>query len=134
MDRRSGRHRTQRYREHRSDGKSGTSRSITVHRDESEAYDDDQQLFGRIGFKLTLLLFSGEVQALCLPNQIYVLVIENIPGVHPDILGNSGMNTAKEMYQEKVIPYIEAGECVVTPFNSGGRVAPIFVMFARTIN
>ena len=61
---------------------------------------------------------SGEVQALCLPNPIYDLVIGNIPGVHPDILGNSGMNSAKEMYQEKVIPYIEDNECVVTPFNS----------------
>ena len=62
-------------------------------------------------------VFSGEVQSLCLPNPIYDFVIGNIPGVHPDILGNSGMNTAKEMYQQKVIPYIEASECVVTPFN-----------------
>ena len=62
------------------------------------------------------------MQALCLPNPIYDLVIGNIPGVHPDLLGNSGMITAKEIYQEKVIPYIEASECVITPFNSAGRV------------
>ena len=62
------------------------------------------------------------MQALCLPNAIYDLVIGNITGVHLDILGNYGMNTAKEIYQEKVIPYMEASECVVTPFNSAGRV------------
>ena len=62
------------------------------------------------------------MQALCLPNPIYDLVIGNIPGVHLDILGNYGMNTAKEIYLEKVIPHIEASEGVVTPFNSAGRV------------
>ena len=62
------------------------------------------------------------MQALCLPNPIYDLVIGNNPGVHQDILGNSGMNTAKQIYQEKVILYIGASECVVTPFNSAGIV------------
>ena len=61
------------------------------------------------------------MQALCLPNPIYDLVIGNITDVHLDTLGNCGMNTANEIYQEKVIPYIEASECVVTPFNSAGR-------------
>ena len=57
-------------------------------------------------------VFSEYVQALCLPNPIYDLVIGNIPWVHPDILGDSGMNTTKGVYQEKAIAIIEASECV----------------------
>ena len=41
-------------------------------------------------------VFAGYVQALCLPNPICDLIIGNIPGVHPEILGNSGRNTARE--------------------------------------
>ena len=67
-------------------------------------------------------VFSGYVQALCLPNPIYDLVIGNIPGVHPDILWDSGMNTTKGMYQEKAITSMEASECVVTPINSARTV------------
>ena len=67
-------------------------------------------------------VFSGYVQALCLPNPIYDLFIGNIPGVHPDILGDSGMNTTKGMYQEKAITSIEASECVVIPINSARTV------------
>ena len=67
-------------------------------------------------------VFSGYVQVLCLPNPIYDLVIGNIPGVHPDILGDSGMNTTKGMYQEKAITSFEASECVVTPINSARTV------------
>ena len=77
-------------------------------------------------------VFSGYVQALCLPNPIYDLVIGNIPGVHPDILGDSGMNTTKGMYQEKVITSIEASECVVTPINSARTVD--FKVNANTCN
>ena len=62
-------------------------------------------------------VFSGYVQALCLSNPIYDLVIGNIPGVYPDILGDSGMNTTKGMYQEKAITSMEASECVITPIN-----------------
>ena len=67
-------------------------------------------------------VFSGYVHALCLPNPICDLVIGNIPKVHPDILGDSGMNTTKGMYQEKAITSIEASECVVTPINSARTV------------
>ena len=41
-------------------------------------------------------VFAEYVQALCLPNPICDLIIGNIPGVHPEILGNSGRNTARE--------------------------------------
>ena len=129
MDRRSESHRTQRYPEHRSDGKSGTSRSIKVsgriqklimiNRCLEEFPIAWIQVDTPVFFSC---FFCGEMKALCLPNPIYDLVIGNIPGVHPDILGNSGIDTAKEMYQEKVIPYIEASECVVIPFNSAGIV------------
>ena len=54
-------------------------------------------------------VFSGYVQALCLRNPIYDLVIGNIPGVHPDILGDSGMTTTKGMYQEKAITSVMDG-------------------------
>ena len=77
-------------------------------------------------------VFFGYVQALCLPNAIYDLVIRNIPGVHPDILGDSGMNTTKGMYQEKDITSIEASECVVTPINSATTVD--FKVKANTCN
>ena len=78
-------------------------------------------------------VFSGYVQALCLPNPIYDLVIGNIPaGVHPDILGDSGLNTTKAMYQEKAITSIEASECVVTPVNSARTVD--FKVKANTCN
>ena len=63
-------------------------------------------------------VFSGYMQALCLPNPIYDLVIGNIPGAHTEILGDSGMNMTKGMYQKKAITSIEASECVVTPINS----------------
>ena len=35
-------------------------------------------------------VFVGQVHALCLPNPICDLIIGNIPGVHPEILGSSG--------------------------------------------
>ena len=41
-------------------------------------------------------VFAGYVQALRLPNPICDLIIGNIPGVHPEVLGNSGRNTARE--------------------------------------
>ena len=77
-------------------------------------------------------VFSGYVQALSLLNPIYDLVIGNIPGVHPDILGDSGMNTTKGMYQEKAVTGIEASECVVTPINSARTVD--FKVKANTYN
>ena len=77
-------------------------------------------------------VFSGYVQPLCLPNPIYDLVIGNIPGVHPDILGDSGMNTTKGMYQEKAITSIEASDCVATPINSARTVD--FKVKANTCN
>ena len=77
-------------------------------------------------------VFSGYVQALCLPNPIYDLVIGHIPGVHPDIQGDSGMNKTKGMYQEKDITSIEASECVVTPINSARTVD--FKVKANTCN
>ena len=67
-------------------------------------------------------VFSGYLQALCLPDPIYDLVIGNIPGVHLVILGDSGRNTTKGMYQEKAIPSIETRECVVIPINSARTV------------
>ena len=84
------------------------------------------------GIQVDTPVFSGYVQALCLPNPIYDLVIGNIPGVHPDILGDSGMNTTKGMYQEKAITSIEASECVVTPINSAKTVD--FKVKANTCN
>ena len=39
--------------------------------------------------------FVGYVQALRLPNPMCDLIIGNIPGVHPEILGNSGRNTVQ---------------------------------------
>ena len=41
-------------------------------------------------------VFAGYVQALCLPYPLCNLIIGNIPGVHPEILRNSGRNTARE--------------------------------------
>ena len=40
-------------------------------------------------------VFVGYVQALCLPNPICDLIIGNILGVHPEILGTSGRNTVQ---------------------------------------
>ena len=40
---------------------------------------------------------AGYVQALCLPNPMCDLVIRNIPDVHPEIIGNSGTNTARKV-------------------------------------
>ena len=77
-------------------------------------------------------VFSGYVQHLCLPNPIYDFVIGNIPVVHPDILGDSGMNTTKGMYQETAITSIEASEYVVTPINSARTVD--FKVKANTCN
>ena len=57
--------------------------------------------------------FSGYLQALCLPDPICDLVIGNIPGVHPNILGDV-MKTAEmqhvevENTEEKVIQHEEA--------------------------
>ena len=57
-------------------------------------------------------VFSGYLQALCLPDPICDLVIGNIPGVHPNILGDV-MKTAEmqhvevEKIEEKVIQHEE---------------------------
>ena len=40
-------------------------------------------------------VFVGYVQALCLPNPMCDLIIGNIPGVHPEILGSSGRYTVQ---------------------------------------
>ena len=40
-------------------------------------------------------VFVGYVQALCLPNPMCYLIIGNIPGVHPDILGGSERYTVQ---------------------------------------
>ena len=40
-------------------------------------------------------VFVGYVQALCLPNPICDLIIGNIPGVHPEILGSAGRYTVQ---------------------------------------
>ena len=59
--------------------------------------------------QIDIPVFAGYVQALCLPNPICDLVIGNIPGVHPEILGNSGMNTARKVdFEVKVIQHEEA--------------------------
>ena len=51
-------------------------------------------------------IFAGYVQALCLPNPMCGMVIGSIPGVHPEILGNSGMNTTRKVDLEvNVIPH-----------------------------
>ena len=52
--------------------------------------------------------------------------------MHPDIVGVSGMNTTKGMYQGKAITSIEASECVVTPINSARTVD--FKVNANTCN
>ena len=52
--------------------------------------------------------------------------------MHPDILGDSGMNTTKGMYQKKAITSIAASECVVTPINSARTVD--FKVKANTCN
>ena len=69
-------------------------------------------------------VFSGYVQALCLPNPIYDLVIGNIPGVHSNSEYTRGFwdKYDKGMYQEKVITSIGASECVATPINSARTV------------
>ena len=56
--------------------------------------------------KIDTPVFAGYVQALCLPNPMCDLVIGNIPGVHPEILGNSGMNTTRKVDLEvQVMPH-----------------------------
>ena len=56
-------------------------------------------------------VFAGYVRALCLPNPMCDLVIGNIPGVHPEILGNSGMNTTRKVDLEvKVMPHEDVVE------------------------
>ena len=45
-------------------------------------------------------VFVGSVHALCLPNPICDLIIGNIPGVHPEILGSSGRYLVQEGNQE----------------------------------
>ena len=51
-------------------------------------------------------VFAGYVRAMCLPNPICELIIGNIPSVHPEILGNSGMNTTRKVDLEvKVMPH-----------------------------
>ena len=63
-------------------------------------------------------VFSGYLQALCLPDPICDLVIGNIPGVHPNILGDV-MKTAEmqhvevEKIEEKVIQHEEAEKTAV---------------------
>ena len=58
----------------------------------------------------------------CASCAIYDLVIGNIPGEHPDILGNCGKTTENEVHHGRVTPYIEASKFVVTPINSVERV------------
>ena len=48
-------------------------------------------------------VFAGYVQALCLTNPMCDLVIGNIPDVHPEIIGNSGMNTARKVYFDVMV-------------------------------
>ena len=63
-------------------------------------------------------VFSGYLQALCLPDPICDLVIGNIPGVHPNILGDV-MKTAEmqhvevEKIEEKVIQHEEPEKTAV---------------------
>ena len=63
-------------------------------------------------------VFSGYLQALCLPDPICDLVIGNIPGVHPSILGDV-MKTVEmqhvevEKIEEKVIQHEEAEKTAV---------------------
>ena len=45
-------------------------------------------------------VFVGSVHALCLPNPLCDLIIGNIPGVHPEILGSSGRYLVQERNQE----------------------------------
>ena len=63
-------------------------------------------------------VFAGYVQTLCLPNPMCDLVIGNIPGMHPEILGNSGRNTVREGdFEVKTTTYNESdGDTRIDPY------------------
>ena len=46
-------------------------------------------------------VFTGEVQALCLTDFTSDLVIGNIPGVHPNIVGDFGKTAEEEIQHDE---------------------------------
>ena len=63
-------------------------------------------------------VFAGYVRALCLPNPICDLIIGNSPGVHPEILWNSGRNTTRKGdFEVKTSTYNESeGNTRIDPY------------------
>ena len=83
-------------------------------------------------------VFSGYLQALCLPDPICDLVIGNIPGVHPNILGDV-MKTAEmqhvevEKIEEKVIQHEEAEKTAVEEMQHVKVLFDLFRYAHRTL-
>ena len=58
-------------------------------------------------------VYTGEVDVLCLPDLVCDVVVGNIPGVHPEIMGDAGCVDSCEPADEEILLEQMAGDSVV---------------------
>ena len=58
-------------------------------------------------------VYTGEVDVLCLPYLVCDVVVGNIPGVHPEIIGDAGCVDSCEPAEEEILLEPMASDSVV---------------------